>query len=299
MPTTVEFTADEGGRLDTVVAARAGLSRSAAARLIAAGAVTVDGAAAAKSARLEPGSAVRVEVPDEPEAPRAQAIEVEVVYDDEHLMIVNKPAGLVVHPGAGHASGTLVNALIARGAAGGDPERPGIVHRLDAGTSGLMLVAKGQDAHEALVQMLATRAVHRTYLALTEGVPATDTLTIDAPIGRSPRHRKTMAVVPGGKDALTEVEVLERHQASALVRARPRTGRTHQIRVHLAAAGHPVAGDAVYGRDRKLARALGLGRPFLHAAALDLEHPITGAPMSFQAPLPPELQTALERARQA
>jgi 23S rRNA pseudouridine1911/1915/1917 synthase len=300
MPPEVEFAAgdgDAGARLDALVAGRARISRALAARLIAAGAVTVDGVALGKSARVEAGATVHVRLPDDPAAPAAEELPVPLEFSDEHLMVVNKPAGVVVHPAAGHAGGTLVNALIAHGAAGGDPQRPGIVHRLDAGTSGLMIVAKSEAAHTLLVAALAAREVHREYLALTEGVPATDTLTIDAPVGRSPRHRKKMAVVAGGKPALTAVEVLERHARTALARARPHTGRTHQIRVHLAAAGHPVVGDPVYGRDRALARTLGLARPFLHAAGLAFTHPVTGQALVFAAAVPLELVAALERAR--
>ncbi len=197
-------------------------------------------------------------------------------------------------------SGTLVNALLARAGAlpaGGSAERPGIVHRLDAGTSGLMIVAKDEATHAALTEALAAREVTRVYLALTEGVPDTDTATIDAPIGRSSRNRKKMGIVAGGRPSVTEISVQERHAETALVEARPVTGRTHQIRVHLAAADHPVVGDRVYGRNRKLATALGLDRPFLHAARLSFEHPSTGARIELEDPLPPDLVAALEAAR--
>ncbi|HEV2686779.1 MAG TPA: RluA family pseudouridine synthase, partial [Actinomycetota bacterium] len=236
-------------------------------------------------------------------APRevvAEDIPVRVVYEDEHLLVVSKPAGLVVHPAPGHPSGTLVNALLARAGAapaGGEADRPGIVHRLDAGTSGLMIVAKDEEAHAALTGALAAREVTRIYLALVEGTPDTDTMTIDAPIGRSPHDRKKMAVVAGGRPAVTEIKVLERFSDTALVEARPITGRTHQIRVHLKAAGHAVAGDRVYGRNGTLAAALGLERPFLHAARLSFEHPSTGARIELEDPIPADLQAALEAAR--
>jgi 23S rRNA pseudouridine1911/1915/1917 synthase len=309
----IEFEApaeDAGARLDVVIAKRAGLSRAAAARAIADGAVTVNGARAGKSTRLEEGARVRADVAAAPAdgeaeppdaavaAPAHEDIDVRAVYEDDVLMVVSKPAGLVVHPAPGHETGTLVNALVARGARGGDPERPGIVHRLDAGTSGLMIVAKDDAAFEALSEAMGARRISRTYIALVEGRPDTDTLTIDAPIGRSPRHRKKMAVVAGGRDALTNVTVLERHAQTSLVECKPHTGRTHQIRVHLAAAGHPVIGDPIYTRDRrKIASALELERPFLHAARLSFAHPVTAARVDLEDPLPEDLVAALERAR--
>jgi len=289
---------DAGQRLDAFVSRAAGMSRARAARLIADGALLVDDSPASKSLRLEPG--MRVHVPgDEPAAEglEPEDLPVRVVYQDDALLVLSKPAGLVVHPAPGHPAGTLANALVRLGGAGGDPGRPGIVHRLDAGTSGLMIVARSEEAFAVLATAMAAREISRTYLALVEGQPDTDTLTIDAPIGRSPRHRKKMAVVAGGKEALTRVTVLERHPRTALVEAKPHTGRTHQIRVHLAAAGHPVVGDAVYGRDRKLAGALGLERPFLHAARLSFSHPMTGAVIELEDPLPADLDAVLARAR--
>jgi len=292
---------DAGTRLDAFVSARAGMSRAAAAKLIAAGSVLVDGRAATKSLRVEDAMRVSISIPEHESAvPQAEEIPVRVVFEDEHLLVVSKPAGLVVHPAPGHSSGTLVNALLARAGgapAGGDAERPGIVHRLDAGTSGLMIVAKDEATHAALTDALAARAVTRVYLALVEGIPDTATTTIDAPIGRSTRDRKKMAVVAGGRSAVTEITVLERLPDTALVEARPITGRTHQIRVHLKAAGHPVVGDRVYGPNRKLAAALGLDRPFLHAARLSFEHPSTGALIELDDPLPQDLAAALEAAR--
>jgi 23S rRNA pseudouridine1911/1915/1917 synthase len=296
---TLDFTvepAEAGARLDVVVAGRAGVSRSAAARFPA----TVDGEAAPKSLRLAAGQRVSVQVlPPAPEAPAAEDVAVPVVYEDEWLLVVSKPAGLVVHPAPGHPAGTLVNALLSRAGrpAGGDRDRPGIVHRLDAGTSGLMIVAKHGDAHRRLVEMMAAREVRRTYLALVEGAPAIPTGTIDAPVGRSPRHRRKMAVVASGRAALTRYRTLERFADCTLMEVAPETGRTHQIRVHLAAAGMPVAGDRVYGRTGRLTLRLGLERPFLHAARLELEHPMTGEPLRLEDPLPEDLSAALARAR--
>jgi 23S rRNA pseudouridine1911/1915/1917 synthase len=297
MPERLEFVvgpAEAGERLDVLVARIAGLSRSAAAKL----SVLVDDNAAAKSTRVEEGMRLIVQLPDKPAPPAAEDVPVSVVFEDEYLLVVSKPAGLVVHPAPGHASGTLVNALLARGSgpAGGDFERPGIVHRLDAGTSGLMIVAKSEEVHARLTEMMAAREVERTYLALVEGVPASPSGTIDAPIGRSRKHRKKMAVIAEGRDAVTTYHVLEAHAETALLEVKPQTGRTHQIRVHLAEIGHAVVGDVVYGRDRKLARRLGLDRPFLHAARLAFTHPQTGVRVELEDPLPADLIEALKAA---
>jgi 23S rRNA pseudouridine1911/1915/1917 synthase len=286
-----------GERLDVAVSAAAGVSRSQAARMIDAGAVRVSGVARPRSYRVESGERLRIELPAAPPTPAPEAIDVPVVYEDEWLLVVAKPAGLVVHPAPGHPSGTLVNALLARaGRLPGDAARPGIVHRLDAGTSGLMIVAKDADALERLKEMLAARRIERTYLALVEGAPPPSG-EIDAPIGRSPKHRKKMAVVAGGREARTSFRRLERLRETSLVQVKPETGRTHQIRVHLAAAGHPVAGDSVYGRNRTLAAELGLDRPFLHAAAIAFEHPVTREPVSLTEDLPGDLRRALDAAR--
>ncbi|HEX9713867.1 MAG TPA: RluA family pseudouridine synthase [Actinomycetota bacterium] len=301
MPREVEFIADGGdeGRLDAVLAARAGISRAHAARLIAAGAVRADGRPAPKSLRVRPGMRILAVVPDEPGPPQAEEIPLRVVHEDDALLVVAKPAGLVVHPAPGHRSGTLVNALLARSGlpAGGASDRPGIVHRLDAGTSGLMIVAKSEDAHAALVRAMARRRITRVYLALAEGVIEPDTMTIDAPIGRSTRQRKKMAVVAGGREAITRIMVMQRLAEATFVEARPETGRTHQIRVHLAASGHAVVGDDVYGRDRQLADRLDLKRPFLHATRLVFAHPVTGETIDLSEPLPSELERALAVAR--
>ena len=289
---------DAGARFDVVVARLLGVSRAVAARLVDAGDATLNGEVAARSARIEEGARISVAdaAPDAP--PEHEDIDVPVVYSDEHIAVISKPAGLVVHPAPGHTGGTVVNALLSRlGLAGGAADRPGIVHRLDAGTSGLMVVARTEESYERLVEQMQAREVSRTYLTLVEGRPDTDTMTIDAPIGRSTQHRKKMAVVAGGKDAVTEATVLERHVRTSLVEARPVTGRTHQIRVHLSTAGFPVVGDPVYGKSRALARELGLDRPFLHAARLRFAHPITGAPVDIEDPLPADLRAALDRAR--
>jgi 23S rRNA pseudouridine1911/1915/1917 synthase len=298
----IEFTVERGGaRLDGVLAEKAHVSRAAAARLIDAGAVTVGGTVRSRSYRVSAGQRVVADVaePVAAAAPAAEAIDVPVRYEDEWLVVVAKPAGLVVHPAPGHPSGTLVNALLARAGvpAGGESQRPGIVHRLDAGTSGLMIVAKEEHAYARLAEMMANHEVSRTYLALVESVPATTTGTIDAPIGRSAQHRKKMAVVAGGREAITDFRIVESFGEVSLLEVSPRTGRTHQIRVHLAAAGHPVVGDTVYGKNRKLARRLELERPFLHAAALRFTHPATGEILALEEPLPDDLQAALRSLR--
>jgi len=270
-----------GARLDAFVSGVAGVSRTVVQRLISEGAVTVNGARAQKSLRMEEGMRVEVILEAPPDLPQPEMINVPVVYSDEHLVVVAKPAGLVVHPAPGHAAGTLVNALLASAddapVGGDDDDRPGIVHRLDASTSGLMIVAKSDQAHARLVEMMSAHEV--------------------APIGRSPQHRKKMAVVAGGKSAITHVAVIERLAGTTLLEARLETGRTHQIRVHLAAIDHPVVGDQIYGRSRALARELGLERPFLHSARLGFAHPVTGAPLAFEEPLPADLVAALAKAR--
>jgi 23S rRNA pseudouridine1911/1915/1917 synthase len=215
-----------------------------------------------------------------------------VPYQDEHLLVVDKPPGLVVHPARGHREGTLAQ-LLAGTAAGGDPERAGIVHRLDRDTSGLLLVARSEEVHRLLQRALAERHIEREYLALVEGRPPARTGTIDAPIGRHPRERTHMAV--GGnfsREARTHFTLERALPAHSLLSLRLETGRTHQIRVHLQAIGHPVAGDPEYGTPGML----GLTRQFLHAARLALEHPITGEPLEVRSPLPPDLAAALEQA---
>jgi 23S rRNA pseudouridine1911/1915/1917 synthase len=226
----------------------------------------------------------------------------EVRYEDDRLLVVAKPAGLVVHPGPGHPTGTLVNALLGRAgtglsAGGGAADRPGIVHRLDKDTSGLLLVAKDDATHLALTRDLAAHRVERRYLALVQGRLPAETGTVDAPVGRHPRDRKRMAVVDGGRRAVTHWRVLETFLATQLVEATLETGRTHQVRVHLASLRHPLVGDRTYGADPTLAARLGVARPFLHAWRLAFTHPATGQRVELTEPLPPDLQGVLDRLR--
>ena len=283
-------------RLDRALAARDEIeSRSLAERLLDAGAVRVDGSTRPKSHRLEIGSVVEVDLPAAPEPLAPQPVTVPVVYEDEHLLVVDKPAGLTVHPGAGREQGTLAGQLLTLGAAGGrDPERPGIVHRLDRDTSGLLVVARSAEAHAALQDAIRRRAVERRYLALVRGHPRSRTGRIDAPMGRDrrdPTRRSLDTDEP--RAAVTLFEIVETTEGHALLDVRLETGRTHQIRVHLAAIDLPVAGDSQYG----VAGDLGLERQFLHAHRLRFGHPLTGADVDLSSPLPPDLAAALERAR--
>ena len=219
-----------------------------------------------------------------------------MLYEDDDLLVVVKPAGMVVHPAAGHSTGTLVNALLGRGgpwSSAGGAERPGIVHRLDRGTSGLMLVARNDQAHRALAAQLADRTLSRTYLAIVRGTVTGDAGDLEGSIGRDPRDRKRMAVVERGRYALTRYEVVERLRGHTLLRCRLTTGRTHQVRVHLTAFGHPIAGDRQYGRPRPGDPE----RPMLHAFRLRFEHPSSGRPMEFEAPPPVDFTTFLESLR--
>jgi 23S rRNA pseudouridine1911/1915/1917 synthase len=287
-----------GERVDRAVALLTGWSRSDVAALIEDGAVRVDGEPVAKSRRLAEGEEVEVEGEPETEAlPVAEPVEFAVVHADDDVVVVAKPAGLVVHPGAGHETGTLAAGLLHRFpeiAGIGDPMRPGIVHRLDRDTSGLMVVARSPRAYVSLTAALAAREIERRYLALAWGRFDARRGTIDAPIGRSATRRTRMAVRETGKEARTGYEVLTQydHPVCALVECRLETGRTHQIRVHLAAIGHPVVGDGTYGGDRN---PLQPGRPFLHAHVLALTHPGNGERLEFADPLPPELMGVLTR----
>jgi 23S rRNA pseudouridine1911/1915/1917 synthase len=277
-----------------------GWSRADVADLIEEGAVRIGGRPVVKSRRLAEGE--EIELDGEPEAeapPEPEPVEFNVVHADDDLVVVVKPAGLVVHPGAGHQERTLASGLLHRFpevASVGDPMRPGIVHRLDRDTSGLMVVARSPRAYGALVDQLTAREVERRYLALTWGRFDARRGTIDAPIGRSATRRTRMAVREAGKEARTGYDVKEQygHPICALVECRLETGRTHQIRVHLAAIGHPVVGDATYGGDRHPLRP---GRPFLHAHALALNHPTTKERLEFSDPLPPELAAVLTTLR--
>ena len=288
---------DVGSRLDQALAARDEIaSRSLAERLLQEGAVVVDGVVRPKSHRLEAGSVVEAELP----SPAGGALEprpvtVPVLFEDEHLLVVDKPAGLTVHPGAGARSDTLAGQLMTLGARGGsDPERPGIVHRLDRDTSGLLVVSRSEEAHAALQEAIRRREVERRYLALVRGKPRSRTGRIDAPIGRDrrdPTRRSLDTDEP--RDAVTHFEVLETLPDHALLDVRLETGRTHQIRVHLAAIDLPVSGDPQYG----VRGDVGLARQFLHAHRLRFRHPITGDEIAVISELPQDLSDALGRAR--
>jgi 23S rRNA pseudouridine1911/1915/1917 synthase len=283
-----------GERIDRAVALLTGWSRAEVQALVATGAVLVDGQPPIKSHRLTAGAVIELLAEPESEAPPvAEPIPIDVRYADDDIIVVDKPAGVVVHPGAGHAHGTLVHGLLARFpeiAGVGDPRRPGIVHRLDRDTSGLLVVARTAVAYDRLVRALAEHDVERRYVALVRGIPDARRALIDAPIGRSPRRRTQMAVRAEGRDARTSYEVIAQGPDVALLACRLETGRTHQIRVHLAAIGHPVVGDTVYGGGAPAAPAT---RPFLHAHALALHHPVTGERCSFDAELPDDLRAAL------
>jgi 23S rRNA pseudouridine1911/1915/1917 synthase len=282
-----------GGRLDSYLAAALG-SRARAARLIEAGAVLVDGSAVVKRHRVVAGSTIEVDEGVEAPAPTPThaPVDVAIVFEDEHLLVVDKPPGLVVHPGRGPSAGTLAQALAGR-VAGGEAGRAGIVHRLDRDTSGLLVVARTEAAHRALRAAMSRREIAREYRALVEGRPPARTGTIDAPIGRDRRVRTRMSTdTDKPREARTHFELLEALPATTLLRVTLETGRTHQIRVHLQAIGHPVAGDPEYGT----ADLLGLRRQFLHAARLTFEHPFTGAVVDVASPLPADLADALERA---
>ena len=286
----------DGERLDRIVAIVTGASRSDAAVLVAAGGAEIDGAVVTSGkVRLRDGQQLRVD-PDklpQAEAPAADAaVAFEVVYSDDDVVVIDKPAGLVVHPGAGNPTGTLVNGLLARFpemASVGQWGRPGIVHRLDVGTSGLMVAARSEAAYHLLVAALAAHDVERTYRTLVWGVPASPIGVIDAPIGRDHRDPMRMAVVADGKVARTRYRVLRTYRDAhevAEVRCRLETGRTHQIRVHLAAIGHPVVGDSTYGGARV---GIEVARPMLHAEALAFRHPLSGDLLSFASPLPADM----------
>jgi 23S rRNA pseudouridine1911/1915/1917 synthase len=290
--------AESGQRLDTFVAAHSSVgSRTRAQALIAAGAVTVDGRPRPKSHAVEEGETVSVtiEEPARPEPEDASAPHA-IAYEDEHLIVVDKPAGVVVHPAPGHRSGTLVEALQGRAAGGTDPWRPGVVHRLDRDTSGLLIVAKDDATHRALQEMLRRREIEREYLALVEGRPDARSGTIDAPIGRDRRDRTAHSTrTDSPREAVTHFEIERVLPRTTLLRVRLETGRTHQIRVHMAAIGHPVCGDAQYGGGPCGAR-LVLTRQFLHSTRLRFTHPRAGAHLACESKLPVDLLRALEAA---
>lgn len=301
---TIEAT-HAGRRLDrTVTELAEGLSRAHVQRLIEEGEITVNGAVVKAGQKVKAGEIVVVTVPP-PRATdlRPEAIPLTVVYEDATVLVIDKPAGLVVHPAPGHANGTVVNAVLAHApeVAMNGTLRPGIVHRLDKETSGLLVVAKTDAARAALVEQFAERRVHKEYLALVQGYPPAE-LRIDLPLGRDPLNRQRMAVAPNGRAAVTEVATIESLAGYSLVCARPRTGRTHQIRVHLAFRGHPIVGDTTYGGARRIERRptghsarrrLDLERHFLHATRIGFMVPETGLWREFESPLPAELNAVL------
>jgi 23S rRNA pseudouridine1911/1915/1917 synthase len=302
----IAFSSEAAGeRLDKVIAAELDeLSRTQVQRLIDDGLVRVDGQVARKAnQRLPPAGTARVEVRLPRAAPSrhpAEDIPLEIIFENDDLLVVDKPAGMVVHPAAGHAGGTLVNAVLGHDPeleGVGDEQRPGIVHRLDKDTSGLIVVAKNDAAHRELQRQFKAREVEKTYLALLDGQPPTDRGRIEAAIGRDTRNRKRMAIVTAarGREAVTEYHVVESFAEHTLVAAHPLTGRTHQLRLHFAYLKCPIVGDTVYGRRTP---SLPLKRHFLHATRLALKLPGSGQPVQFEAPLPPELRRVLARLRE-
>ena len=290
-----------GERVDRAVAILTGLARTRVAELVAAGAVRVGGApVTSRSRRVAEGEELEVDLvlPGPAQLVPDSGVVVPVVHADDVVVVVDKPAGMVVHPGAGNASGTLVHGLLAlfpdlARSPPGDPDRPGVVHRLDKGTSGLIVVARTEEAYASLVQQMTARTVERRYLALVWGTVESSEGVVDAPVGRSSRDPTRMAVAAGGRPARTRYTVAGRYTTPApltLLECSLETGRTHQVRVHLAAIAHPVVGDTRYGKSRPV---LALARPFLHAHSLAFDHPGTGARTSFSSPLPPELEAVL------
>ncbi len=296
---THDIPAERGDvRLDCYLAGlELGFTRSRIRQLIGEGSVSVNGAAVKPAHRVRPGDRVLVFVPPpRPSVAVAQDIPLAVLYQDAELVVIDKPAGLAVHPGPGHPDNTLVNGLLAlcpdiQGIGG--EIRPGIVHRLDRDTSGLMMAAKTEHAHRGLSRQIKERAVEKNYLALAEGTPSPASGVIDAPIARDPRRRTRMAVTAGGRESRTGYRLLERAGRYSLLDLQLHTGRTHQARVHLAWLGHPLLGDAVYGKRSPL-----LARHFLHSHRLAFAHPSTGAPLEFRSSLPSDLEAALDAARQ-
>ena len=281
-----------GERLDVVLGERVG-SRSAAARLIDSGRVTVDGAVRPKRHLVADGEEVAWEPEPEPDAADVPPAPHTVVFEDEHLLVADKPAGVVVHPARGHRAGTLVQALAGRVAGGEDPERPGVVHRLDRDTSGLLVLARSEEAHARLKALMQARAITREYLALVDGRPPARRGTIEAALGRDRRVRTRMSTdTDDARDAVTHFEVERALPRATLLRVQLETGRTHQIRAHLKEIGYPVCGDPEYGR----AGAYGLARQFLHAERLAFTHPFTGEAVDVHSPLPEDLVGALGRA---
>lgn len=283
-----------GERLDRFLADRcADLSRTRIKRLIVDGDITVDGSVQNAGFRLRPGQSVAIIVPEPaPTSMLPQRIPLDVIYDDDELLIVDKPAGMPVHPGVGHPDSTLVNAALGLdptiGEVGG-AMRPGLVHRLDMDTSGLIAIAKTDRAHASIAGQLRDRTVNKGYLALVAGTLNPPEAVIDAPIGRDPSNRKKMAIVEDGRPSSTRYGTIANYRGCTYADVRPRTGRTHQIRVHFASIGHPVIGDALYGREDPR-----VNRHFLHAAYLEFDHPATGERVHFHSSPPPDLQSLLD-----
>ncbi|MCL6250927.1 RluA family pseudouridine synthase [Altererythrobacter sp. KTW20L] len=308
-PTLLTGIIAAAARLDKALADVTELSRERVKALIAEGRVTIDGVpATSPSAKAQAGAAFAIHIPppDDPQA-RPQDIPVAVVFEDEHLIVVDKPAGMVVHPAAGNADGTLVNALLHHCAGQlsgiGGVARPGIVHRIDKDTSGLLVVAKSDKAHEGLARQFADHSLERAYLAVCNGAPMPPAGTVRARLGRSDHDRKKMAVLPDdssrGKHAVTHYRTLERLDHCTLIECRLETGRTHQVRVHLASIGHPLVGDPVYGKTisqlRPILKELGFERQALHAAVLGFTHPVTGAVHRFESPMPADMRELIDQ----
>ena len=296
----IEAVCDRPERLDVFVAEAAEITRSRAGALIKDGCVTADGAVQTKAGyKLRTGSPVTVRIPEAaPSSVAAEDIDLDVVYQDDDVAVVFKPSGMVVHPAAGNESGTLVNALLKHldnlSGIGGEI-RPGIVHRIDKDTSGLLLIAKNDRAHVSLSEQIKAHSVHRAYKAVVIGGFREDDGFVDAPIGRHPTDRKRMAIVPDGREARTNWQVLERLRGATLIEARLTTGRTHQIRVHMASIGHPVLGDPVYGPKKSPYPVT--GGQLLHAYRIGFVHPVTGKEMLFEAPPEPRFQHWLDKLR--
>jgi 23S rRNA pseudouridine1911/1915/1917 synthase len=290
---------EAGERLDVVLTKRSSLPRRVCQEAIRSGAVLVGERTVRPSHRVEEGDVIAGEVAEAaPTKPEAEDIPIDIRWEDDRVMVISKPAGLVTHPAHGHTTGTLVGALLnlGRPLADAGSIRPGLVHRLDKDTSGLLLVAKDDAAQEFLVESIKNRSVERTYHALVRGELGSASGTIDAAIGRHPHRRTLMAVVAEGKPAVTHFSVLATTGAASFLDVRLETGRTHQIRVHLAHLGHPVLGDGVYGGRSELARSFGLERPFLHARRLAFPHPDTGEQVVVTDPMPADLRAALDKA---
>jgi 23S rRNA pseudouridine1911/1915/1917 synthase len=292
-----------GERLDAALSRLFGFSRTKAAELVTAGDVLVDGEPASKSDRVHAGSWLDVTIPPPPSAPTVTAEPVEgmtVVHDDDDIVVVDKPVGVAAHPSPGWTGPTVVGGLAAAGyrvSTSGAAERQGVVHRLDVGTSGLMVVAKSERAYTVLKRAFKERTVDKIYHALVQGHPDPLQGTVDAPIERHPTADYKWAVVAGGKPSVTHYETLEAHRAASLLEIRLETGRTHQIRVHMAALRHPCVGDLTYGADPTLAARLGLQRQWLHAVRLGFDHPDTGQRLELTSDYPDDLAAALERLR--